>query len=157
VTIAINVPGGPALRLAHAVLDLNGTLAMDGELVDGVEARLVALRDRLAIHLVSADTYGNAGALADRLGLVFTAVEQPDEAGAKRAYVRALGAATVAAIGNGANDAGMLAEAAVGIAVVAAEGASCDAVRSADVLVTRPADALDLLLRPARLTGTLRR
>ncbi len=156
-TVAVDVPGGSALRLEHAVLDVNGTLAVEGDLAPGVEKRLAALRKQLTVHLLSGDTHGRTGALAKRLRLEFTRVGQPDEAGAKRAFVHELGGHAVAAIGNGANDAGMLEEAALGIVVVAAEGAAAAAIRAADVVVASPMDALDLLLRPTRLVATLRR
>ncbi len=50
----------------------------------------------------------------------------------------------------------MLALARVGIAVCLEEGCSIDAIRSADILVKSPLDALDLLLNPNRLKATLR-
>jgi len=37
--LAIDIPGYKELRLAYMVLDYNGTLACDGELIDGVAER----------------------------------------------------------------------------------------------------------------------
>jgi len=62
----------------------------------------------------------------------------------------------VVAIGNGANDAAMLQEAALGIAVLGPEGLAAEALLAADVVVASIEDALDLLLRPHRLVATLR-
>lgn len=108
-TLHVDVPGGPELRLEHLVLDANGTLTDRGQLVEGVEERLVRLRHDLALHVLSADTFGTAEAIAHGIGAHFTRVA----AGAdKLAYVERLGAARCAAIGNGANDAAMLAAAA---------------------------------------------
>ena len=39
--IEIAIPGRPAMRLATALVDFNGTLALDGVLIDGVADRLV--------------------------------------------------------------------------------------------------------------------
>jgi P-type E1-E2 ATPase len=75
----------------------------------------------------------------------------------KAALVRDLGAASVVAVGNGANDALMLKEAALGIAVIEGEGASVAAVVNADVVCRSIRHALDLLLHPRRLSATLRR
>jgi soluble P-type ATPase len=50
----------------------------------------------------------------------------------------------------------MLKEARIGIAVCLEEGCSRDAVVSADILVTSPVHALDLLLNEKRLKATLR-
>jgi soluble P-type ATPase len=60
------------------------------------------------------------------------------------------------AIGNGRNDVNMLAEAALGIAVMGPEGTSSEAVRAADVVVMSINEALDVLLHPERLKATLR-
>jgi P-type E1-E2 ATPase len=157
VSIDADIPGFGHVRLEHLALDVNGTLAVEGVLVDGVEQRLRELAGKLTVHLLSGDTYGRTGELAAALGLRATIVSGPDEAGAKRARVRELGPSTVAAIGNGANDAGMLEEAAVGIVVVGAEGAAATTLQAADLVVTNPHDALDVLLRPARLVAGLRR
>ena len=156
-SIEADIPGFGRVRLEHLALDVNGTVAVEGELVEGVEERLRELAGKLTVHLLSGDTYGRTGEAAAALGLRATIVSGPDEAGAKRARVRELGSASVAAIGNGANDAGMLEEAAVGIAVVGAEGAAGSTLRAADLIVTNPIDALDLLLRPERLVAGLRR
>ena len=60
--LEIDIPGYRALRLAHLVLDYNGTLACDGALVDGVGDRLAALAGMLTIHILTADTFGKARA-----------------------------------------------------------------------------------------------
>jgi soluble P-type ATPase len=71
-------------------------------------------------------------------------------------YVRRLGAGRTACIGNGRNDRLMLRAAALGIAVILAEGASAETVRAADIVVGDIGHALDLLLEPTRLLATLR-
>ncbi len=59
-------------------------------------------------------------------------------------------------IGNGRNDAGMLADATLGIAIIGPEGASPEAVSAGDVVVMDINDGLDLLIHPNRLKATLR-
>ena len=76
---------------------------------------------------------------------------------AKRAFVRTLGADHVCAVGNGRNDAGMVAEAALGIALIQGEGAWPGTVAAADVVCTGIGPALEILLHPTRLVATLRR
>jgi P-type E1-E2 ATPase len=153
----VDIPGQGTFQLEHLVLDLNGTIVLDGELLPGVAERLAALSTCLAIHLVTADTHGQAAEIAERLEVRLTRIEARDEAGQKRALVERLGAERVVAIGNGTNDAGMLAAAALGIAVLGPEGLATVALRAADVVVRRIEDALDLLLHPQRLVATLRR
>jgi soluble P-type ATPase len=60
------------------------------------------------------------------------------------------------AIGNGRSDAQMHREAALGIAVIQAEGACAATLGAADVVCGSIPDALDLLLHPLRLAATRR-
>jgi P-type E1-E2 ATPase len=155
--IQIEVPGWSTYELGHLILDLNGTVALDGEPIAGVDERLAALSAHLAVHLATADTHGWAKETAGRLGVQLARIEPRREASQKQALVERLGAGSVVAIGNGANDARMLSAAALGIAVLGPEGLAVEAMRAADVIVARIEDGLDLLLRPQRLIATLRR
>ena len=53
----LNIPGAAPLELEHLVLDYNGTLALDGDIIDGVEWRLQALSETLSIHLRQTTRY----------------------------------------------------------------------------------------------------
>jgi P-type E1-E2 ATPase len=155
--LEIDIPGRGALVLEHLVLDVNGTIAFDGAPLDGVAGELRALDGVLARVIVTADTHGTAGSLADELGVRLQVISAGGEAEQKAAFVRELGADSVVALGNGANDVAMLREAALGICVIGAEGAFSDAADAADVVVTDPVHALGLLSSPRRLVATLRR
>jgi len=155
--IHLDIPGWGTIELEHLVLDLNGTVALDGEVIPGVAERLAALAAYLAVHLVTADTHGRAGEIGERLRVRLLHIAPGDEAGQKQALVERLGAERVTAIGNGVNDARMLSAAALGIAVLGPEGLAVEALQAADVVVGRIEDALDLLLHPRRLVATLRR
>lgn len=155
--IEIEIPGRGRLRLAHLVLDVNGTVAVDGMLVDGVVERIEMLRERIAVHWVTADTHGRQSALDDQLGIRAVRIEPGREREQKANLVRQMGAETVCYIGNGANDAAALAAAGLGIAVLGTEGVALEALTAADLLAPSICDALDLLLRSARLVATLRR
>jgi len=155
--IALDIPGVGALRLEHLVLDFNGTLARDGVLLEGVAPRLRELAGRLALHVVTADTFGRARAALGGLPLTLEILPTGGEADAKAAWIDKLGRDGCAAMGNGANDALMLERAAISIAVVGPEGAASGAVRSAKIVVGDPCVGLDLLLEPRRLVATLRR
>ena len=155
--ITVDVPGLTTLALEHVVLDVNGTIAVDGTLLEGVAEGVAALADDVAVWMITADTHGVAARDAASLGISLKIIERGGEDAQKTEFVRGLGAGAVVAIGNGANDAGMLAEAAVGVCVVGREGAAGLAVAAADVVVTSIEDALGLLAHPQRLVATLRR
>jgi P-type E1-E2 ATPase len=149
----VEIPGRAALRLEHLVLDVNGTLTERGALIDGVAPRLSALRGALALHVLSADTYGTAEGVAAGAGAAFRRISRGEE---KRAYVERVGAERTAAIGNGANDGLMLRAAALGIAVIGPEGAAAATIGAADVVTASVLAALDLLIEPTALVATLR-
>ena len=165
-------PGRGTIHLHHLVSDVNGTLAFDGSLIDGVARALLPLQDRLELHLLTADTHGKQAEIDRQLAVRAVRVPPGDEAGAKAAFVRKLGGERVVAIGNGANDAAMLYEAAIGIAprpsnqfstegrgvaVLSPEGLAAEAVQSADVIAPGILEALGWLERPMRLVASLRR
>ncbi|MCK5054409.1 MAG: hypothetical protein KAR65_09025 [Anaerolineales bacterium] len=155
--IEVNIPGRGLIQLKHLVSDVNGTLALDGQLLDGVPKTLLNLGDRLQLHLLTADTHGRQSRIDEHLGLQAVRIPEGGEAEAKAAYVHDLGAERVVALGQGANDAGMLREAAIGIAVASVEGLAIESLTSADVVVPDINAAFELLEHPARLIATLRR
>lgn len=153
VSITVSVPGREPIELAHLVLDVNGTLSEGGTLIEGVADRVEQLRAQLKVTIASADTFGTAAAVAQRLGVdSFVVASGADKA----SLVDRLDAGRCVAIGNGANDVAMLEQATLAIAIVGPEGASPLALAAADVACRSVVEALDLLLDPRRLVATLR-
>ena len=156
-SLHIEIPGWRRLDLRACALDLNGTIAEDGRLIAGAGERIQALRAHLDVYLLTADTRGAAAGVAAQIGATLHVLSAGDEAEEKAAFVRQLGAEGVVAVGNGSNDRLMLAEAALGIAVLGREGLALSALQAAALVAPHIRDALDLLLQPARLIATLRR
>lgn len=155
--IELTIPGRGELRIEHIVTDVNGTLAVDGILPEGLAKRIGALRDRLTIHLLTADTHGRQAVIDQQLNLVAVRIKGANEAQQKADYVKRLGAANVIAIGQGANDAAMLKEAALGICVMSQEGVAVETLLAANLLVPDIFAALDLFDKPLRLIASLRK
>lgn len=152
----LDIPGFGSLALQHLVLDYNGTLAIDGHVLEGVHEEIDALSELLRIHVVTGNSHGEAQVRLANWNIELTCLPAVQQAQAKKDYLQELGAGQTVAIGNGRNDVLMLKAAALGIAVLGSEGLATDAANSADVLVRHPIDALGLLLHPARLLATLR-
>ena len=152
----IDIPGYRTLRLKHAVMDYNGTLACDGVLLDGVKEALVDLSASFSLHVLTADTFGRARAGLEGIDCTLSILPKDDQAGGKLKYVQTLGAEHTVCIGNGRNDRLMLEAAGLGIAVILEEGAALVTITSADVVCTSIGSALALLKNPLRLTATLR-
>ena len=155
--IEITIPGRGTLRIEHLVTDVNGTLAIDGQLIDGVARQILALRDRIQIHMLTADTHGKQAEIDRQLNLKAHIIQKGHEAKQKAEYVANLGAETVIALGQGANDAAMLRAAAVGIAVMSIEGLAVESLNAADLLMPNTSAALALLEKPVRLIASLRK
>jgi P-type E1-E2 ATPase len=155
--IELTIPGRGTLEIEHLVCDVNGTLAVDGQLLKGIAQQFSALRDKLQIHMLTANTHGKQNAIDQALRLEAVIIEKGNEAQQKADYVLQLGAAHVIAIGQGANDAAMLQEAAIGIAVLSLEGLAIETLNAADLLLPDTPSALDLLNHPMRLVASLRK
>jgi P-type E1-E2 ATPase len=155
--IELSIPGRGEVRLNHLVADVNGTLAVDGMLLEGLSKRIAALRDRLTVHLLTADTHGRQALIDEQLGLQGTRLAPGNEQEQKRSFVARLGADSVVAIGQGANDALMLKEAVIGICVLSREGSAAETLLAADIVTPDVYSALDLLDRPVRIVASLRK
>jgi P-type E1-E2 ATPase len=155
--IELNIPGRGELRLEHLVTDVNGTLALDGILLEELAKRIGSLRERLQLHLLTADTHGRQEVIDQQLNLSAVRIKGGNEAVQKAEYVKKLGADSVIAIGQGANDALMLKAAALGICVMSQEGVAVETLLGADLLVPDIFAALDLLDKPLRIIASLRK
>lgn len=155
--LSVSIPGLADLHLEHLVCDFNGTLALDGLLIEGVRARLDALAHDLHIHVVTADTFGRCSAELADVDCRVTILPAGAQDAAKARYVRRLGADRTVSIGNGRNDCAMLEAAVLGIAVLGREGAAATSIAAAQIIAPDILAALDLLLHPLRLVASLRR
>lgn len=155
--IPLEIPGRGNIDLKYAVFDVNGTIAVDGHLIDGIQKPLQDLRKKLDIFLLTADTHGGQKDINETLSLEATIVQKGKEAEQKGAFVERLGAEHVVAFGQGANDAQMIAKAAIGICLLSEEGTAVDTFLNADVVISDILAGLRLLEKPIRLVASLRK
>ncbi len=155
--ITIKIPGWRDLNIDAVLLDYNGTLAVDGVLIDGVAERLTALSEQAKLIVLTADTFGTVAEQLADLPVEVRTIDPGSEAMSKRFAVDDFGTISTAYIGNGANDEKALGSCSLGIAVLGPEGLFGQTMRAADIAVNSPLDALDLLLKPKRLIAGLRR
>lgn len=152
----IEIPDYKTLELKYLVLDYNGTIALDGEMSDGVKSRLHKLSKELEIYVLTADTHGTAREMCEGLPLEVHTFPTNGALEEKLEIVEKLGAEQCVAIGNGRNDKLMCRASVLAIAVLEQEGMCGKLIGEADVCTRNIENALDLLIYPKRLIATLR-
>ena len=155
--IKFTIPGQGNYEIEHLVMDVNGTLAIDGQLMEGVPGKIKTLRTQLTIHLLTADTHGKQAAIDQQLGLTAVRIMPGEEPLQKANYVLSLGSEKVIAIGQGANDAEMLKIARLSICVMSVEGVAKDTLLAADLIAPDILSALELFEKPLRIVASLRK
>lgn len=155
--IELAIPGQACYQIRHVVFDVNGTLALDGSLLDDVARRLQNLSHQAQIHLITANTHGGQAEIDQQLGLQAVILQPGNEAEQKQNFVERLSAETVIAVGQGRNDAAMLSRAAIGIAVLSQEGLATNSLLAADLLLPDIFSVFDCLENPRRLIASLRK
>lgn len=154
--LELSIPGFGELNIKHVVCDFNGTIAVDGSLIDGLEPHLKIMAKRFKLHIVTGDTHGTAKLSLEGIPCELVILAADDQGLAKQNYVLQLDSDHVVAIGNGRNDQQMLQAAKVGIAVLGEEGLAIAAVSAAQIIVPDIFSAFALLEDPERLLATLR-
>ena len=151
----IQIPGREELVLNHLILDYNGTIAEDGEIIDSIRPRLAELSKELSIYVITADTHGTAAKKCEGLPLQVLTFPTTEVGKIKAEEVTKLEGGVIT-IGNGFNDIQMSDAADLSICVIGKEGCCGALLAHTDVVVTSIEDALDLLLKTGRLRATLR-
>ncbi len=153
----IDIPNYDSLELDKIVFDFNGTIAEDGKLLDGVEKAINNLADNFEVNIITADTFGTVSEIIDKINAELVLDKADEGALFKKNYIESIGSSNVIAVGNGNNDAEMLKNAALGIALIGSEGAAGDALRNADLIIRDIKDLFDILNNENKLRATLRR
>ena len=153
--LKIKIPGREELILNHLILDYNGTIAEDGNIIEGIRPRLAELCKDLSISVITADTHGTAAKTCEGLPLQVLTYPTTEVGLIKAEEARKLTGGVIT-IGNGYNDIQMSDVSDLSICVIGREGCCGALLMHVDVVVTSIEDALDLLLKPGRLRATLR-
>ena len=153
--LKINIPGRDELTLSHLILDYNGTIAEDGEIIPGIASRLEELSKDLKIYVITADTHGTAARKCEGLPLQVLTFPTTEVGKIKAEEAQKLTGGVIT-IGNGFNDIQMSDVADLSICVIGKEGCCGALLMHTDVVVTSIDDGLDLLLKTGRLRATLR-
>jgi len=151
----IDIPGIGLLMIDTVILDLNGTLAVDGKVIEGAAERIQQLKEQsMAMYLFTGNSNGNGAEVAKQLGLKLFIAE---DGHAKAEEAKKLHPDTTATIGNGRIDLELFRSVRLRIATLQAEGIYAPLLLNTDIVVPSINDALDLFLHKTRLIGTFRK
>ncbi len=151
----ISIPGHEPFAIETIILDLNGTLTIDGVVIEGVRERIAAIREQgMRLFLFTGDTNGNAAEIARELQLEMRVTK---DSAAKAEEAKKLNPETAATIGNGRIDLELFKTVRLRILTLQAEGVHPHTLLASDIIVPSINDALDLFLKPKRLVATLRK
>ncbi|MFK5937184.1 MAG: haloacid dehalogenase [Sulfurimonas sp.] len=152
----IIIPNYKTLIVTNIVLDYNGTIAKDGLLKEEVKPLLEKLTKEYLVHVITADTFGSVQAQLKEYDVSVKILNTDNHTLEKAAFVQSLNAENTVAIGNGNNDAMMIKNAVIGIALLGDEGCSSKTLLESDITCKSIKDALELFLNTKRLIATLR-
>jgi soluble P-type ATPase len=152
----VEIPGRPPLKIDHLVLDFNGTIAVDGRLIPGVAERIEKLVGVVAVHVITADTYGSVEKQLENISCKVVTISRGNQDAGKLNYLETLGKEHAICVGNGRNDRLMLKASAIGIALIQQEGVCVEALLAADIACTSILDVFAYFDIPERIQATLR-
>ncbi len=148
------IPGTGEVELKTIILDLNGTLSVAGNIVNGAATRVQQLKTLgYRIILFTGNTRGDADTIAADLGIEWKLAKN---AAGKRESVMGLDPETCVSIGNGRIDFELMKAVKLRIVTLQAEGVHVQTLLNSDVVVPSINDALDLLIDSQSLIATLR-
>lgn len=149
------IPGTGELTIDTIILDLNGTISVGGQLVDGVKQRLQQLKATgYRIVFFTGNTRNDADDLAAELGIEWRLAKSAAD---KAAAAQDFHPDTCASIGNGRIDLDLMKAVKLGIVTLQAEGVQVETLLACDIVIPTITDALDLFLDEDRLIATLRK
>jgi len=154
--LSINIPGYGDLEIEYVVFDYNGTIAVDGKLIDGVRAAMDELSDVLEFHVITADTFGLVKSELEGAKCRLAIIPEKDQAEYKLEYVSELGLERSACVGNGRNDRMMVKESRLDIAIFQEEGAASETLMASDLVFRNVMDLFACFKEPKRLVASLR-
>ena len=88
----VSIPGMQNYEVTDLVMDFNGTLAVEGSLIEGVRERLIEIGKLLRLHVVTADTFGMAKIELRDLPVKIHILKPGEQARQKAEYVSTIGA-----------------------------------------------------------------
>ncbi len=149
------IPGQEEMNIDSIILDLNGTLSVGGNIVEGTKDRLGRLKELgFKVVLFTGNTRNDADTIAEELDIEWKLAKTAED---KRNLALEMNPETCASIGNGLIDIELMKVVKLSIVTLQAEGVHVQTLLNSDIVIPTITDALDLFIDEQRLVATLRR
>ncbi|WP_322395812.1 hypothetical protein [Clostridium perfringens] len=102
--IKVDIPGRESLELENLVFDFNGTIAVDGRILENIKKQLIELSKVINIYVITADTYGMAQEECKKVNLKVITIPTGCAGKHKSDLVKKLGGEFTGTICYGFND-----------------------------------------------------
>lgn len=155
--IKVDIPSYKEVEIKNLVFDYNGTLAVDGILIEGVLEKLIEASKRVKIYVITADTYGTVRENFKDVEIEVKIISQENGSIDKLNFIKELDPGKTIAVGNGNNDELMLKESAIGVAILGEEGLSTKALLASDIVVRDIMNLFDIIANGKRIIANLRK
>ena len=152
----VNIPGREELEIQNIVFDYNGTIAIDGKLIEGIKKSINELSNSFKFYVITADTYGRVEKELVDTKCEIIKISKSSQDLSKLEFIKNLGSSTTLSVGNGRNDKLMLKESILGITILQDEGLCTETLLNSDILVKSIFDVFSFLKDENRLIATLR-
>lgn len=153
----IDIPSYRNFEIENVVFDYNGTIAVDGKLIEGVKEKLIEADKIVNVYIVTADTYGTVAKNFKNLNVKVKIITKENGSVDKLELVKELGADKTIAVGNGNIDELMLKESAIGICILGEEGLSTRAILASDIVLKDIHYFFPMLTNTKRVVADLRK
>ncbi len=152
----LEIPGREKIEIKDVVFDYNGTIAIDGLLIEGVGEYINELANVVNFHVITADTYGSVEKALANINCKVVKISKENQDFSKLDYLLNLGKETTLCVGNGKNDRLMLKESVIGIALIQDEGVCVESLLAANIACKSIMDVFAYFKEPNRIIATLR-
>ncbi|QQY79622.1 P-type E1-E2 ATPase [Keratinibaculum paraultunense] len=154
--IIYEIPGRENIEIENIVFDYNGTIAVDGKILEGVGELFLELEKYANLYILTADTYGTVVEQCKNIPVKILTFPKENAGKSKKDIVEKIGKEKTLAVGNGFNDIPMFKEATLSIAIIEGEGASGKLLWQADIVARNIIEAINIILDKNKLKATLR-
>lgn len=151
-----DIPGRGNIEIENVIFDYNGTIAVNGEILEGVKSLLLELKKYVNIYILTADTYGTVEKECNGIDVKVLTFPQKNAGKSKRDIVEKIGGEKTLCVGNGFNDILMFKEAILSIIVIEGEGASGKLFIHADIVARSILEVIEIILNKNKMKATLR-